>query len=526
MAKVKNPQLPVYEILAYENPEDPYTLGDAWRGTLTEGFLQYFDDEDYTVRKSSRGERPSQKGFDLDIQMKWREAFAACVDRWRNLPNECPGLQACEKTTSKQKVWQAKAEYGVVCSYYDLFMRACLRSYRESADWSFDWDNAWPCPQDFCGGVSIGYTTQQMSVGEKQTLTAEGVGAGAEGQWKIEGGSGELGGDDSVATALLNAINEGGTELEKIQIVEDWIEANRSAEPTLVVNQETGVEHNAYTMDIDGLVFYFDAVEPPIIAAVKEYVSGGQFSPPLKSVIEALQIVSEDSPSGPETIGKYMEGIITIFGDREVDAGIIGHEAAHGLAAYTWGDTAPAPDSAYMAAINSSEPPVSEYGATSPGEDFAEAVRLYIVDSEQLLEIAPLRYAAIKDIMTRNIYEGNTVVYFAPNENPNCDENPTISLSVCGVVCATLDIAVNAVFLWAIAASRCCTIYGLHNCSNYAYCWTGWHYQTGSACLEECGEQSGELFYNTCAFLGHPEGIRDVRTDEMKAAGCCPAVLL
>ncbi|MDO9355195.1 MAG: hypothetical protein Q7T55_15970, partial [Solirubrobacteraceae bacterium] len=104
------------------------------------------------------------------------------------------------------------------------------------------------------------------------------------------------------------------------------------------------------------------------------------------------------SPSGSNVIAKNLEGIMTIFGDREVDVGILAHEAAHQLAVTMWASAAPASDSEYMAAINTAEPPVSEYGATTPGEDFAEAVRMYIEDPARLAKIAPLRFAAIENL--------------------------------------------------------------------------------------------------------------------------------
>ena len=147
--------------------------------------------------KSGRGERPTQQGDGTTEQEKYRTAFQQCTVLWNSLPEACPVVEPDPPTSSKESVWAAKLEHGVVCSYYDLFMRCCIK-FALANDGAMPTDECFPCEYECsCVGISIGYTTQGMRVNEEQTLTVEGGVDGCVYAWGLVGGgtlSGEEGG--------------------------------------------------------------------------------------------------------------------------------------------------------------------------------------------------------------------------------------------------------------------------------------------------------------------------------------------
>lgn len=94
------------------------------------------------------------------------------------------------------------------------------------------------------------------------------------------------------------------------------------------------------------------------------------------------------------------DGGVVVYNTAEAPtAGTLAHESGHNLAFRAWGKTAPPPNSPFGRA-NKKEGPVSEYGAKSPAEDFAEACRMYAEDPDQLKRVAPAKYAAVHDMIT------------------------------------------------------------------------------------------------------------------------------
>lgn len=96
------------------------------------------------------------------------------------------------------------------------------------------------------------------------------------------------------------------------------------------------------------------------------------------------------------------DGKITVYNVGEdteyLTRRIFTHEAGHNLAKSLWNATDPAPDSDYNK-IQQEEEPVTSYGRNAPGEDFAEAVMLYVNDNEYLQEKAPKKFAEIKKLL-------------------------------------------------------------------------------------------------------------------------------
>jgi len=149
--------------------------------------------------KSSRGERPTQQGDGTTAQEKYRTAFQQCTFLWNSLPEACPVVEPDPPTSSKESVWAAKLEHGVVCSYYDLFLRCCIK-FALANDGAMPDGDCFPCVSDCdCTDISIGYTTQGMQVNEEQTLTVEGAEEGCDYNWAITGGGGSLSGESGVS---------------------------------------------------------------------------------------------------------------------------------------------------------------------------------------------------------------------------------------------------------------------------------------------------------------------------------------
>lgn len=141
--------------------------------------------------------------------------------------------------------------------------------------------------------------------------------------------------------------------------------------------------------------------------------------------------------------------------------------------------------------------------------------------------------------------------YYAPASNENCEYNPTITVQDCCGNSASIDIAVNcyfgggtAMFLWHWESLECtfeeheplCNdlprIYGLGFL-------IGYNYDCDGNLMDECGMYVGFDYCNVdfdCASLEVTviggcnwgavtppyEVMRDQRSPEVKAAGCCP----
>lgn len=198
---------------------------------------------------------------------------------------------------------------------------------------------------------------------------------------------------------LLSEI-EKATDVEtQNKLVSEWLKENISAETTLVGNPASGIEHDAYTVVIDGVPVYIDEINDAAVALARELLTGAELPDVLKPLLVGIQIVPEQARIFENTIAQNSEGFVTIFGDRIVDIGVIAHELGHEYSLYQWQQLIPPEGSDYLAAVESGEPPVSEYASGYIAEDFPEALALYVTDPEKLKAIAPLRYEAIKKLM-------------------------------------------------------------------------------------------------------------------------------
>ena len=190
------------------------------------------------------------------------------------------------------------------------------------------------------------------------------------------------------------------------RVVLAWLRKNLPFETKLFGGPGTVIEHKVYTMNIAGIPIYFDEVNDAVVILIREILVGTPLPKLLRDLITGIQIVEEFKRDDPLLIAWNIDGFITIYGDHEMDIGKIAHEAAHEFSFTKWDWGMPVEGSDYLAAIKSGEPPVSEYSKRNTGEDFAEAVRMFVVDPAGLQKIAPLRYKVIKRLMEDKEYAG------------------------------------------------------------------------------------------------------------------------
>jgi len=185
-----------------------------------------------------------------------------------------------------------------------------------------------------------------------------------------------------------------------------WLKENMSAEPKPYEVPQTGITHMAYEVDCEGIPFYFDDANNAAAEAAAAIRNTSNLPSVLSQYIDGAQLVDEPLPDSPDTIATIQYGIMTIYGNRTINYGIVAHEAAHPFAIDKWGAHDPPDTSDYMATINSDELPISPYAHTDPSEDFAESVRMYATDPELMKRIAPLRYDVVDKLMKDPDYAG------------------------------------------------------------------------------------------------------------------------
>ncbi|MBA7492390.1 hypothetical protein ES702_02940 [subsurface metagenome] len=114
-----------------ENPGDELYFGEVYRQVLQEAWLPKGAVDWSRLGKSRRGWRPTQRGLypnsPTEDQAVIRQCFSNCAAAWRALPWELPPSPFCDNRNDKKYWKDEKDRRGVMCSYYDLYMRNCLR---------------------------------------------------------------------------------------------------------------------------------------------------------------------------------------------------------------------------------------------------------------------------------------------------------------------------------------------------------------------------------------------------------------
>jgi len=188
MAKTKGSNPPLRELIYEDAAGEQHFFGEFFRMIFREGSISQRDPEIDITGQSQRGLRPTQQGEGTGDQKANRQAFSNCALLWNSLPEKCPVPLPDPPPTSLESVYQAKLDLGVVCSYYDLFMRCCM-DFALAHGGAMPTNECFPCEEECdCEGISIGYTTQGMQVDEEQNLSVIGDQEGCTYNWSLSGG--------------------------------------------------------------------------------------------------------------------------------------------------------------------------------------------------------------------------------------------------------------------------------------------------------------------------------------------------
>ncbi|MBA7703321.1 hypothetical protein ES703_112103 [subsurface metagenome] len=115
-----------------ENPGDELYFGEVYRRVLQESWLPDGAVDWERLGKSTRGWRPTQRGLEVPqvspSQAIVRQCFSLCAASIRDLPWQFPPGRTCDNRLGRRYWSDEKEEKGLTCSYYDLYMRSCMRS--------------------------------------------------------------------------------------------------------------------------------------------------------------------------------------------------------------------------------------------------------------------------------------------------------------------------------------------------------------------------------------------------------------
>ena len=205
MSKVKDQVLPGSDISYIDSTGQTHYDADLIRHIMPNAYPLPSLNPTSVAKRSLRYHKPAHQGRGSVKQYPERRCFSECSAFWNTIPDACPEycteqmdatLECDIKTvnTSKQQVYNAKVEQGVMCSYYDLFMGCCLfgcqcvsliidgQEGEPVCKVNSDMD-CFKCPQpdpdlpndkdNACIKCtpSISYTTQQMQGGGSQALS-------------------------------------------------------------------------------------------------------------------------------------------------------------------------------------------------------------------------------------------------------------------------------------------------------------------------------------------------------------------
>lgn len=252
---------------------------------------------------------------------------------------------------------------------------------------------------------------------------------GGRGEYSGGNGSGEAPENpaDWTLDQLQNYIRQ-NPETNTLQKTQQWLQAHQSTDTiTLQDDVMTAPEIFHTVLTIDGIELLFvPGNEAKAAAALGGLLNGYPYLPEVLQHCITRIIMSTQEITEPFTIGATAGTADNniVFYNQPVNTQYLAHEASHNLALKLWKSPHPphyaegtdayfarleqglTVQSDYGAAIESGEPPVSDYASTNDAEDFSEAVELYVMDPAQLQQIAPRRYAVIHRLMIDPMYGG------------------------------------------------------------------------------------------------------------------------
>ncbi|KKK84805.1 hypothetical protein LCGC14_2779640 [marine sediment metagenome] len=145
MVKTKGSNPPVRKWIYTSVDGTLHYLGEFWRQMFQAARVDPQDPELDITGLTRGGYRPTQQGWGTEAQEYFRRLFKNCTALWDLLPENCPEVDPGYDVTSRKSVWDAKLDFGVVCSYYDLFMRCCIL-FAQTHEGVLPNGDCFPCP--------------------------------------------------------------------------------------------------------------------------------------------------------------------------------------------------------------------------------------------------------------------------------------------------------------------------------------------------------------------------------------------
>jgi hypothetical protein len=208
------------------------------------------------------------------------------------------------------------------------------------------------------------------------------------------------------AVALRRAVADLPRD-EAAGVVRAWI-AGRAVAPTPYRAHGMADAEPMHTLEWEGQTFRYADDARMVDRIVFELTSTGWRPMPmaLKRATREIVFTTQTNEDDEKWKVRYNDqshvsgatggdGRIVVYRGAGLYGSTESHESGHNLAAHLWGSTHPPESSEYGRVIDSDEPPVSDYARNSRSEDFAEAVRLYVMERDYLARIAPRRHAVL-----------------------------------------------------------------------------------------------------------------------------------
>lgn len=208
MAKVKGFNPPVTKLLYEEKSGILHYFGEFFRMIFGEGSVSPRDPDTDYISKSRRGERPAEQGEGTYLQNKYRTHFKNCTLLWNSLPEECPDPLPDPPPTSKKSVWDAKLEHGVTCTYYDLFMKCCIK-WAVGHGGAMPVGDCFPCEKICEHDLAYDYEASAETIDQSDSVTVAIKGSDGPFNWSVSGQGFTL--DHEQTTGLTNTLNANGS---------------------------------------------------------------------------------------------------------------------------------------------------------------------------------------------------------------------------------------------------------------------------------------------------------------------------
>lgn len=465
---------------------------------------------EWIERQSTKGYKPPRQGLGSSKQRPNRECFQQCTDLWNAMPQKCPPLAPCCNISSKEAVWNSKQDQGTLSSYVDHFIGCCMKTcekgprkekdptgshYRQTLQSIKDRYNT------MINGTKEYYRDKIKNVQDAQKRTLALI--------RLEFNAERKTLKTSYKTKLKLALKQGLAEA--LIVLDQW--GNDKADINALELQRMTLRKIQYQQEIARWKETLNNAIAPLMDyrdnELAQYKASAKQDP--DSFIHPDAHVSDCLPCFP-CKPSCKESTLTIL-------------------------------------FTSQQMQVLEYQALSVHESLCDTPSPCCPDIQ-------FNWSIISGGGELSSNFGQTVVYHAPPANYQCLQNPVILLFDCCGRQATVALSVNAVTdpnqlafkSWTPDSGEICFQSGPTSCiaqcaqvyidgwtcdglfiNHITNCTCGGGASWGGLCSDEwCAARLAECTCHSQAAAAAACGYSlpvDVRTEEQKALGCCPAAI-